>query len=318
MSTFMRYFSFILCLLLCVFLASACGEDNNSNESSSSEESGGQDSSGAPVGSVFTENMSLPQTVRDYYRNAYGKSGAELKATLQTIITTGHQAKGYAALWTMYGTSDLVPTGVANAGKIWDMYSNTSENGSAAAYWYTYSTSQCGNYSGENACYNREHTWPINTFGGNTGSVPGNDGHHITPTDGYVNGRRSNNAYGEVTSPTWTSQNGGKLGPARANLGFSGTVFEVINIYKGDHARMHFYMAVRYYNNANPAFAACDWANAGAKLKPWYAAMLKTWHTSDPLSQKEIDRNNAIHQHQGNRNPFIDYPELVDMIDFEN
>jgi len=260
---------------------------------------------------VFTENMSLPQTVRDYYRDAYGLSGSALKTALKTIITHT-SGVGYTGLWTLYQTSDKAPNG-----KVWDMYSSTSEDGSTAAYWYTFVTDQCGTYGGESDCYNREHSWPKDNFGGSTSNLPGTDAHHITPTDGKVNGQRSNYSYGEITAPTWTSQNGSKLGPARSGLGFTGTVFEPIDAYKGDHARMHFYMAVRYYNDS--LFESGDWSNSGAKLKAWYDAMLRTWHANDAVEQKEITRNNAIYAStQGNRNPFIDYPELVDLIDFQN
>lgn len=257
---------------------------------------------------VFTENMSLPVAVRDYYRSAYGKSGAELKAELQKIIKNSHTAKSYNALWTMYYTSDNLP-----GSKVWDMYSSTSADGSTAAYWYTLGTDQAGNFSAEGQKYNREHTWPKSTFGKDENSIPGSDGHHVTPTDGKVNGQRSDHPYGEVGIASWTSQNGSKLGNARDGLGFTGTVFEPVSFYKGDHARMHFYMALRYYND--PLFTTCDWSNAGAKLKPWYDTMLDSWGHADPVSAKEIARNNAVQVHQGNRNPFIDYPELEDLID---
>ena len=295
---------------------SASSTPGVSSTSSVSSAPGVSSSGGGVPGTGFQENMSLPQNVRDYYRSAYGLSGSALKSQLKSIITSGHSGKGYNGLWTMYATSDVVPAGVANAGKLWDMYSNTSEDGSTAKYWYTVGGNQCGSYSGERSCYNREHSWPKSNFGGSTSNAPGTDGHHITPTDGYVNGRRSNWAYGEVGTATWTSENGGKLGPARSGLGFSGTVFEVIDIYKGDHARMHFYMSVRYYGDS--LFQSGDWSNSGAKLKPWYNTMLRTWHANDAVSQKEITRNSAVHAHQGNRNPFIDYPELVDLIDFTN
>lgn len=75
-------------------------------------------------------------------------------------------------------------------------------------------------------------------------------------------------------------------------------------------------MATRYYNNSQ--FNDCAWAAPGARLRPWYDAMLRRWAKADPVSQKEIDRNNAVQAYQGNRNPFIDYPELIDMIDFTN
>lgn len=270
------------------------------------------------VGDPFVENMSLPQTVRDYYRSAYGLKGAALKTKLQEIIKNSHTPKSYAALWTMYYTSDIVPSG-PYSGKVWDMYSSTSSTGESASYWFTIGTDQAGNYSGEGDKYNREHTWPKSTLGGED-VIPGYDGHHITPTDGKVNGMRSNYPYGEVETATWTSLNGSKLGIPKVSLGFTSIdpadgnkVFEMLDMYKGDHARMHFYMALRYYND--PLFILCDWANAGAKLKPWYDTMLDRWGHSDPVSAKEVTRNNAVAAFQGNRNPFIDYPELEDMID---
>jgi uncharacterized repeat protein (TIGR02543 family) len=263
-----------------------------------------------PTGSGgFAENFSLPQSVRDYYRSAYGLSGSALKTALKNIISSTHSPKSYDALWTMFYTSDKAPNG-----KVWDMYSATNAEGTAAAYWYTLGSDQAGTYNSEADVYNREHTWPQSNFG--EWSTAKGDGHHVTPTDGYVNGRRSNYAYGEVGSATWTSMNGSKLGSARSGLGFTGTVFEPVGFYKGDHARMHFYMALRYYGDSH--FLSCDWANAGAKLKPWYDTMLRAWAASDAVSAKEIARNNAIQAHQGNRNPFIDYPELISMIDLTN
>ncbi|OHD15946.1 MAG: hypothetical protein A2087_06195 [Spirochaetes bacterium GWD1_61_31] len=261
-----------------------------------------------PVGGTFTENLSLPQAVRDYYRSAYGLSGNALKAELQRIITSSHSGKSYTGLWTMYRTTDVAPNG-----KVWDMYSATNATGTTAAYWFTFGTNQdSGSGSVEGQYYNREHTWPNSTFGGTANSYAYSDGHSITPTDKIVNNRRSNYSYGEVGTASWTSLNGSKLGSARSGLGYTGTVFEPVSFYKGDHARMHFYQAVRYYNNGT--FATCAWSNSGAKLKTWYDAMLRTWATNDPVSAKEIARNNAVQAYQGNRNPFIDYPSLVNLV----
>lgn len=265
-----------------------------------------------PPATTFTENLSLPLAVRDYYRSAYGLSGAALKAELREILTATHSAASYDALWTMYLTTDAAPNG-----KVWDMYSSTSSDASTAAYWFTFGTHQDSGLGGgsEGQYFNREHTWPKSTFGSQA-SVAYSDGHHLVPTDKYVNNQRSNYSYGEVGATFTGYQNGSRLGAARAGLGYSGTVFEPIDIYKGDFARMHFYMALRYYGEAS--FTACDWANAGAKLKTWYDDMLRAWAQADPVSAKETARNTAVQAHQGNRNPFIDYPELIDLLDLEN
>lgn len=261
-----------------------------------------------PPSGTFTENTALPLAVRDYYRSAYGLSGAALKTALKNIVTSTHTIKNYTGLWTMYQSTDVAPNG-----KVWDMYSSTSSDGTTAAYWFTFVVDQdTGTGSVEGEYYNREHTWPNSTFGGTANAAAYADGHSITPTDKIVNSRRSNYAYGEVGTATWTSLNGSKLGSARVGLGFTGTVFEPISFYKGDHARMHFYQAIRYYGDTR--FLACDWANAGAKLKTWYDAMLRSWASADPVSTKERARNDAVQAWQGNRNPFIDYPELIGLL----
>jgi len=77
-------------------------------------------------------------------------------------------------------------------------------------------------------------------------------------------------------------------------------------------ARSYFYVATRYYNEDN------GWASngmvTGSQLKPWAVSMLLEWHHQDPVSQKEIDRNNAVYNIQNNRNPYIDQPDFVDKI----
>ena len=133
----------------------------------------------------------------------------------------------------------------------------------------------------------------------------------FTRPTGYVNGKRSNYPYGKVGQVSWTSQNGSKLGSS-ASSGYTGTVFEPINEYKGDFARSYFYMSVRYYTEDSgwPGSAA----TTGSQLKAWELAQLKQWSSQDPVSTKEINRNNAIYQIQDNRNPFIDHPEYVSAI----
>ena len=90
--------------------------------------------------------------------------------------------------------------------------------------------------------------------------------------------------------------------------GYSGTGFEPPDAFKGDLARSYFYMAVRYEDE----FTCCSGSGVvGDDLRPWLEAQLLIWHASDPVSAKEIARNDAVHALQGNRNPFIDHPEWV-------
>ncbi len=234
-----------------------------------------------------------------YYDPASGLSGTELKSALHNIIDD-HTVLSYTpGVWNAYQTTDLKANG-----KIWDMYST---------YEYTFGTDQVSSdgYSGEGDKYNREHSWPSSYFNGKVYPMY-SDVFHVYPTDAYVNQRRGNETYGETDTPTWTSSNGSKLGPAKSGLGYTGTVFEPINEYKGDFARTYFYMATRYYTEDG---SWLNWAMAdGVELKAWAVEMLIQWHIDDSVSTKEINRNNAVHVLQHNRNPFIDHPEYVSYI----
>ncbi len=236
-----------------------------------------------------------------YYTNAQNKKGYALRYALYNIIKS-HTTISYAGLWTAFQTTDVKPNG-----KVWDMYSDIPNQ--TPPYEFTFVSNQCGSYSGEGDCYNREHSVPASWF--NDASPMYSDLFHLVPTDGYVNNRRSNYPFGDVNSASWTSDNGSKLGSSAVS-GYTGTVFEPIDDYKGDFARALFYMSVCYMDK-NLGQATTSMYTNGS-LKPWAVALLIQWHTLDPVSQKEINRNNAVYEKQGNRNPFIDYPELVGKI----
>jgi endonuclease I len=237
-----------------------------------------------------------------YYSSAQGLFGEELRQALHQIIRD-HNAHSYGDLW-----QDFYETDRKANGKVWDMYSDNP--GGNLPYEYTFFSDQCGNYSQEGDCYNREHSWPSSWFGGNAAPMY-TDLYHIVPTDGYVNNRRSNHPFGEVNNPSWVSANGSKVG-SNTTSGYNGTVFEPIDAYKGDLARGMLYMTVRYYGQGNN-WPGSDMA-IGADLRPWALQLMQQWHEQDPVSEKEINRNNAIYALQGNRNPFIDHPEFVDLI----
>ncbi|MES2286543.1 MAG: endonuclease [Bacteroidota bacterium] len=249
---------------------------------------------------LLTLNLSA-QIPSGYYNSAQGLTGVSLKTALHNIINN-HTTVSYASLWTHFQDTDK-----KSNGKVWDMYSDIP--GGTPPYVFTFSSDQCGSYNGEADCYNREHTWPQSWF--NSASGPTSDLFHVYPTDGYVNNMRGNYPYGDVTTPTWTSQNGSKLGPS-ADAGYSQTVFEPIDEYKGDLARNYFYMSTRYQSED------ASWSSSGATNKsvilPWQVDVLLIWNQQDPVSAKEIDRNNAVYQIQNNRNPFIDNPQWADSI----
>ena len=239
------------------------------------------------------------QIPNGYYNDATGKRGDELKVALHDIIDD-HTTISYQQIWNAFWSTDNKGNNV-----VWDMYSD----GANYIYNYTNGNDQCGEYEQEGDCYNREHSWPKSWFSGNEQAVPGRDLHHIFPTDGFVNAQRSSFPYGEVSNASWTSQNGSKLGTCKSSLGYTGTVFEPIDEYKGDFARALMYMSVRYYGEDS------DWGSSGmtnkSVIKEWAIQMLMRWSEQDPVSEKEIARNNVVYGIQHNRNPFIDHPEYA-------
>ena len=251
-------------------------------------------------------HAAAPNNSGTYYQNANGKKGAELKTTLCGIIYE-HTQRTYDNLWTDFRTTDK-----RSDGKVWDMYSNITN--------FTFGTDQAGTYQKEGDVYNREHSFPKSWFGGEVYPMY-TDLFHLYPTDGYVNNERGNLPFGETLNPSYSSANGfSKKGPCSYS-GYTGTVFEPNDEYKGDFARTYFYMVTCYENEI------VSWYNAGAAgvqqtldgkkypgLKEWQLNMLLEWAATDKVSQKEIDRNDAVYGIQRNRNPFIDYPGLEQYI----
>lgn len=249
-----------------------------------------------------------------YYDGTAGLTGAALKTKLKQIITNGHIDNGYNGLWTGYATTDrdnIAMTGYENDNTILDIYSE-NPNGTDP-YSYTYPGGQCSGSSGpEGLCYNREHVVPQSLFNSNTPML--SDIHFIRPTDAKVNGMRSNFPYGKVGTASFTSLNGSKLGTS-VSPGYSGTVFEPIDAFKGDIARMILYFVTRYESQLS-GFGTGNMLGGSAfpGLQTWELNQLLAWHNADPVSATEIARNNASYNYQGNRNPYIDHPEYVAQI----
>lgn len=237
-----------------------------------------------------------------YYNNVYGKAGTgQILDALFSIISS-HTDVGYTGLYSVYPTSDVRP----GTNQVWDMYSTCT---------FIHGQKKCGTYNTVCDCYNREHSVPQSWFGEATPMK--SDAFHVVPTDGKVNGQRSNNPYGECAGGTRvTSQALGRLGSSTFP-GYSGTVFEPDDQYKGDFARGYFYMVACYYNKnftqsgGNVMFT---YSNGHAGLTSYAINLLLKWHREDPVSQKELDRNEAIYAKQHNRNPFIDHPCLAEYI----
>lgn len=259
----------------------------------------------------FAFMSAFAQIPTGYYNGTTGLTGAALKTKLSQIITNGHQDHGYGGLWIGYQTTDIDRT-YENDGTILDMY---SENPTGPdPYNFNYGTNQCGSsgYSSESDCYNREHVVPQSLF--NEALPMKSDINFIRATDGKVNGMRSNYPYGKVGLTSFTSLNNSKLGTS-VSAGYSGIVFEPIDAFKGDIARMILYFVTRYESQL-ASFSSGNMLGGSAfpGLQSWELNQLLAWNTLDPVSTAEILRNDASYVYQSNRNPFIDHPEYVDQI----
>lgn len=249
------------------------------------------------------------QSFDEYYEEASGLEGFQLKTALFMIISQGHEHRPYGDIWLFFNDYELTEEGY-----IRDIFSDCDfEFGRPDVTGGNQDPGLGGNLECE--YYNREHSFPRSYFGGNFNPMF-TDIHHIFPADKFVNNTRSTYVFANVNNPTFISQNGSKLGPS-ATPGITETVFEVADEYKGDIARAYFYMATRYEN------LIADWVgnNSDGDLllngtssqayHQWAIDLLYEWHINDPVDQHEIERNNAAFLFQGNRNPFIDNPEYV-------
>lgn len=264
----------------------------------------------------------LSQVPAGYYNTANGLTGYALKTELKNIITAGHNPQTYDALYTLYATSDnddYYDNGT-QTNTILDIY---SENPNGADSYNFGLTQDCSGVSitGEGLCYNREHIFPQGFFNSSANPTPRHDAHHVIPTDGFVNNGRSNYPFGEVGTAQATYSNGSKWGNS-VSPGYTDRVFEPIDEFKGDVARMMLYFATRYEDNYNDS----SWDNPNASnydprdgsqnrwYEQWFIDQMLIWHAQDPVSPREVERNNEIFLFQGNRNPYIDNPQYVAMI----
>ncbi len=249
--------------------------------------------SAAAALSLVAADRNIPS---GYYNALDGKSGASLKAAAHSAIRK-HTAISYSkGTWEVFLDTDVRPDGTW-----WDIYSNNKVKASSG-------------HGGMNV----EHA-VANSWWGKTNNDAYKDIHHLFPSDSNANSRKSNYPLGEASTVTWT--NGvtiiGK--PSNGHGGQGGYVYEPADEYKGDNARVYFYMATCYpdiswrtdnYTSWGIMFKQQDYPT----LNDWSQELLLRWADNDQVSQKEIDRNEAIYKHQKNRNPFVDLPGLEDYI----
>lgn len=236
---------------------------------------------------------------KGYYDNANGKKKADLKAALHDVIAK-HTKIGYDNLWASYENVDYLPkTNSQGRHQVMDYYSEEVHyfNGSGSAV------------SG----MNKEHVAPQSWWGGGTGIAVGNDLFQVIPSESKANSAKGNYPLGVVKGTVSYSNKRMKTGKDDNNK----MVFEPCDEYKGDFARIYFYVATCYpdvawenRSDVNVSFRREDYPTLKADILP----LLLQWAKNDPVSEWEITRNDRVYSEQNNRNPFVDFPNLAEYI----
>ena len=293
--------------------------------------------------SAFNRPVTPADSLPAYYESIDGTSGKDLMDAIQCVAKQGYRTDDfrYDSIWLAFQHTDLRPDGY-----IWEIYSDCD-------FVYEKDRTSNTTQTGECKGYNREHAMCQSWFGitslagkqmsSSKKNSPGSDIFHIYPASNGMNSRRGNRPYGEVLTAANVSGNGTKYGTPVQNISITNSVagayvegsitlstnvLEPVDEYKGDIARSYFGTMVKwagewtFNRNENGQVIFDATIDADTHYGPennfgftdYGLALMLKWHRQDPVSQKEVDRNNGIQLTQGNRNPFIDYPYLAEYI----
>lgn len=233
-----------------------------------------------------------------YYRKIEGLKREQLKTALHELIkpdsVLNYGGKGEGYTWAGFAVADAM-----EGGYVRDRYSNTLRklNGLMSV-----------------TGMNIEHVF-ANSWWGHTVNDAYCDLYNLYPSDGTANGRKSNNPVGVVTGDVSYDNGVIKIGRSSSYRADSLiTVWEPADEWKGDFARTYFYVAT-CYEDYKDLWQTTEGLlmvspNRYPTLRPWVSELLLKWNEEDPVDDIERARNNVVQTIQGNRNPFVDYPQL--------
>ena len=243
-----------------------------------------------------------------YYDNLKGLSGGDLKTAIYNTIknpdTPGYGPGANKTWWAFYET-DQLPDGTY-LNRYSDLKFEVGERGSRPKKDIKGTTNSKGDYIEMNI----EHSFPKSWWGGTEGSIY-NDLFNLYPSDNSTNSAKSNLVMDRVASVS-TDDGYTKIG---RGTNVSENVWEPIDTYKGDFSRGYMYMISAWQNY--------KWVKVGLQFldnnlyptfKQWAADLYSEWCRLDVPDQIEIDRNEAVYRIQGNRNPYIDFPNLFEYL----
>ena len=258
-------------------------------------------SSGASAFVLDTTSLVFGPMPGNYYQYAQGTTDSTLKNHLGYIICRGLRYKygsGSKHSWDAFFYTDRD----TNTNQVLDMYSNNIR--------YFDPEHPTASVTG----FDIEHMLPKSWWGGDVNPAYC-DLYHLVPGDYSANRSKSNHAPGIPSDSTFN--NGSFVTGSGSVYGLT-RVFCPADEYKGDFARAYFYIATCYgdsltwLTSGEPGIAMTN--EEWQEFRPWLRDLLVSWHRMDPVSEKEKTRAIEVNKIQGNRNPFIDYPELVEYI----
>lgn len=246
---------------------------------------------------VWSQPLSL-----DYIHSVQGLNKADLKTALHDLIQPRlvlAYGGGDGHTWSGFALTDVMPDGVT----VRDRYSEEQRT-----------------FDGNKAVngMNIEHIW-ANSWWGHTENNAYRDLFNLYPADGYANGRKSNNPIGVVDGATSFDNGVTKVGKSSS---YSSdqliTAWEPADEWKGDFARTYFYMATTYQHmtdewQTTEGLLTID-PTSWTTMRPWVYELMLEWAEADPVDDIERARNEVIYGIQGNRNPYVDMPELADYV----
>ena len=259
-------------------------------------------------------SLSAAEIPAGYYDAIEGTQDSVLKSTLSQIVrggeryeyginayhSTNNPPEWMAGDLKAYGTWQALPfTDHKPGGVVWDMYSN-------CVRYYP-------NKLGDSGCsLNIEHCLPKSWWGGTVNEAY-KDLYNLNPSDQRANSQKSNYPPGHVKKGDKFDNGSFKMAKANTS-GYGYICWEPAEEYRGDFARTYFYMATAYEYLEWTAYPQYISNTSYLMFSDSIQQVLLDWHRADPVSDKERCRMDNISDIQGNRNPFIDYPELVEYI----
>lgn len=271
---------------------SSAGSSTNTNNTSASSSSSSSSSSTSKNSTIISHDP----YEGEYYKSIdASKTGLALRSDLAKLITETHKN---------YTTYD----GLAAAYKVADVDPNNPNN---IIWFYTGESVKFSGFGGNVGTTNREHVWPKDSgkaFPAKSG--PGSDAHHLRPLETQLNSTRGSKSFDEVPQikSNIAKQNGST---SYKNLCYTAGGFFYPGVgYRGATARILMYMQTRWGDQYNLQFVD----SAGSCKTIGKISTLMKWHLTEPVTEQEIRRNEAVYKLQGNRNPFIDHPEYASKI----